>query len=108
MSMEDISKASLNARIANRSYVNANQAHVKTEKDKGSAHIKPDTIDISKETKDFIQMIANLKTAVNEMPDVREAKIEEVKAKLKEGFYDKPEVIGEVADKVIDAFSIRR
>ena len=34
--------------------------------------------------------------------------MEEVRAKLKEGFYDRPEVIEEVANKVIDAFSIKK
>ena len=42
-----------------------------------------------------------------EIPDVRIAKMEEVRAKLRDGFYDSPEVIEQVADKVIDAFIIK-
>ncbi len=106
--MENISKVSINAKVGNTNRADTNQVHPKTEKDKQSTRTTgPDTIDISKETKNFIQMVANLKTAVSEMPDVRAEKIEEVKAKLKEGFYDKPEVINEVANKIVDAFSIK-
>lgn len=105
--MENISKISLNAKVARTNHVDKDQARVKTEKDNRPAHIESDTIDISKETKDFIQMVADLKTAVNEIPDVRMEKIEEVKAKLKDGFYDKPEVVNEVAGKIIDAFGTK-
>lgn len=105
--MENISKISLNAKVARTNHVDKDQTRVKTDKDNKSTDIASDTVDISKETKDFIQMIANLKTAVNEIPDVRVEKIEEVKVKLKEGFYDKPEVMSEVAGRIIDAFGTK-
>lgn len=106
--MENISKISLNTtKIARTNHVDKDQARVGTEKNNRPVHVGSDTIDISKETKDFILMVANLKTAVNEIPDVRMEKIEEVKTKLKDGFYDKPEVMDEVAGKIIDAFGIK-
>ena len=108
MSIENISKTSLNAKIANAGRVEANQSQIKAEKDKRDAHAKLDTVDISKEARNLEQTVGNLKTVVSEIPDVRDAKVEEVRAKLKDGFYDRPEVIEEVASKVIGAFSIKK
>lgn len=105
MSIDDIPKTSLHSIVANTTRIEANQAHTKTEKDKRLVQAKFDSVDISKEARKLEQTIANLKTSVKEMPDVREAKMEEVKAKLKEGFYDKPEVIEQVAKKVLDALN---
>ena len=108
MSIENISKAALNARVANTGRVEANQTQVKTEKDKRSVHAKLDTVDISKEARNLEQTVVDMKTVISEMPDVRDAKMEEVKTKLKDGFYDRPEVIEEVAKKIADAFSIKK
>ena len=108
MSIENISKTSLNARVANTGRVEANQSQIKAEKGKRAAHAKLDTVDISKEARNLEQTVENLKTVVSDIPDVRDAKMEEVRAKLKDGFYDRPEVIEEVANKVIDAFSSKR
>lgn len=108
MSIENISKTSLNAKVANAGRIEANQSQIKAEKGKRTAHAKLDTVDISKEARNLEQTVENLKTVVREIPDVRDAKVEEVRAKLKDGFYDRPEVIEEVANKVIDAFSIKK
>ncbi len=108
MSIENISKTSLNARVANTGRIEANQSQGKAEKGKRTAHAKLDTVDISKEARNLEQTVGHLKTVVGEIPDVRDAKVEEVRAKLKDGFYDRPEVIEEVANKVVEAFSIKR
>ena len=108
MSIENISKTSLNARVANAGRVEADQSQINAEKGKRPVHTKLDTVDISKEARNLEQSVENLKTVVSEIPDVRDAKMEEVRAKLKDGFYDRPEVIEEVAKKVIDAFSSKR
>ena len=108
MSIENISKTSLNAKVANPGRIEANQSQIKAEKGKRDAHAKLDTVDISKEARNLEQTVGNLKTVVSEIPDVRDAKVVEVRAKLKDGFYDRPEVIEEVANKVIDAFSSKR
>src|SRR3972149_1812095 len=108
MSIENISKTSLNAKVANTGRVEANQSQIKAEKGKRPAHAKLDTVDISKDARNLEQTVENLKTVVREIPDVRDAKVEEVRAKLKDGFYDRPEVIEEVANKGVNAFSIKR
>ena len=100
MSIENISKTSLNARVANASRVEADQSQIKAGKGKSPVHTKLDTVDISKEARNLEQSVENLKTVVSEIPDVRDAKVEEVRAKLKDGFYDRPEVIEEVAKKL--------
>ncbi|HHT9146980.1 MAG TPA: flagellar biosynthesis anti-sigma factor FlgM [Candidatus Wunengus sp. YC61] len=108
MSIENISKTSLNVRVANTGRIEANQSQTKAEKGKRPVHTKLDTVDISKEARNLEQTVGHLKTVVSEIPDVRDAKVEEVRTKLKDGFYDRPEVIEEVANKVVDAFSIKR
>jgi len=108
MSIDNISKTSLNTGVANTGRVESNQSQIKAEKGKRDAHAKLDTVDISKEARNLEQTVENLKTVVRDIPYVRDAKVEEVRAKLKDGFYDRPEVIAEVANKVIDAFSIKK
>ncbi len=107
MPIEDISKTSLHPGI-NTNRVGINQPHTKVEKDKHLAEEKIDSVDISKEARELEQTVASLKTSVREMPDVRAAKMEEIRAKLKDGFYDRPEVIEQVAKKVADSFSIKK
>lgn len=108
MPIEDISKTSLYHGVANTNRIEANQSQTKIEKDKRTVHEKFDSVDISKEARALENTVASLKTSVSEMPDVRAAKMEDVKVKLKTGFYDRPEVIEQVAKKVADAFSIKK
>ena len=108
MSIDDILKTSLHPNVANTTRIEANQPHTKTEKDGRFVQAKFDSVDISKEARKLEQTIMSLKTGVKEMPDVRAAKTEEIKAKLKGGFYDRPEVIEQVAKKIIDVFSIKK
>lgn len=108
MSIDHISKNSLSARGGITGRVESGQSQTKAEKGKRTGHAKLDTVDISKEARNLEQTVENLKTSVNEIPDVREAKVAEVKTRLKDGFYDRPEVIEEVAKKVIDAFTFKK
>lgn len=105
MSIENVSKNSLNARVANTGRIEANQGQIKAEKGKRSVPAKFDTVDISKEARNLEQTVEHLKAAVSETPDVRDARMEEVRARMKDGFYDRPDVIEQVAHKVADAFS---
>ncbi|MEP9412231.1 MAG: flagellar biosynthesis anti-sigma factor FlgM [Candidatus Brocadia sp.] len=109
MPIEDISKTSLHhgAVSTNRIEINHLQAG-KVEKEDRLVDEKFDSVDISKEARDLKKSIKNLKSGVGEIPDVRAAKLEEVKAKLENGFYDRPEVIEQVAKKVAEAFSIKK
>lgn len=109
MPIEDISKTSLHhvAVSTNRIEINHLQAG-KVEKEDHLVDEKFDSVDISKEARDLKKTIKNLKSGVGEIPDVRTAKLEEVKAKLENGFYDRPEIIEQVAKKVAEAFSIKK
>jgi glutamyl-tRNA reductase len=108
MPIEDISKTSLHPGVANTNRTEENRAHKKIEKDEHLVQSKLDSVDISKEARELEQTIASLKSSLSELPDVRAAKMEEVKANFKNAFYDRPEVIEQVAKKVIDAFSIKK
>lgn len=108
MPIEDISRTSLHHGVAHTNRIDVNQPHAKGEKDERSVQVKFDSVDISKEARDLEKTIVSLKTSVSEMHDGRAAKMEEVKIKLENGFYDRPEVIEQVAKKVIDAFSIKK
>lgn len=107
MPIEDISKTSLHP-TGTINHVGASQPHTKAEKDKRLAEEKIDSVDISKEARMLEQTVASLKANVHEMPEVRAAKMEEVRTKLADGFYDRPEVIDRVAEKVADAFSVKK
>lgn len=108
MTIEHVSNTSSQGKIANSSHVEGNQSQIKMKKEELSEDVKTDSVDISKEARSLEQTIANLKTRMNEMPDVRVAKMKEVSAKLQDGFYDRPEVIEQVAEKIIDAFTIKK
>ena len=107
MTIEHVSNTFSHGKVANSSHVEGNQSHIKTKKAERFVDENIDSVDISKETRNLEQSIVNLKTRMAEIPDVRIEKMEEVRAKLRDGFYDSPEVIEQVADKVIDAFIIK-
>lgn len=108
MTIKDVSNASLHTRGVNSNYVEENQLKIKTNKENRPADEKNDSVDISKETRILEQTITKLKTLVGEIPDVRSEKMEEIKAKIKDGFYDKPEVVLQVAEKIIDVFGDKK
>lgn len=108
MTIEHVSNTSSHGKVANSSHVEGNQSNIKMKKEERSVDEKIDSVDISKEARNLERTIANLKIRMDEMPDVRVAKMEEVRAKLRDGFYDRPEVIEQVAEKVIDAFAIKK
>lgn len=108
MTIKDVSNASLHTRGVNSNYVEENQLKIKTNKENRPDDEKNDSVDISKETRILEQTITKLKTLVGEIPDVRSEKMEEIKAKIKDGFYDKPEVVLQVAEKIIDVFGDKK
>ncbi len=108
MPIEDVSKTSLHHGIAGTNRTEVNQLQKKLEKDEVPVPEKFDSVNISREARDLEKAIENLKTRVDEMSDVRDAKIKEVKEKLENGYYDRPEVIEQVAKKVADAFRIKK
>ncbi|MBW7897140.1 Anti-sigma-28 factor, FlgM [Candidatus Brocadiaceae bacterium B188] len=108
MTVKDISNASLHTREVNPNYNEENQLRIKTKKEYRPEDEKNDSIDISKEARELEQTITNLKQLANEIPDVRHEKIEEVKQKIKDGFYDRPEVIFQTAGKIMDVLSNKK
>ena len=108
MTIKDISNASLHTIGVNSNYVEENQLQIKTNKENRPDDEKNDSVDISKEERKLEQTITDLKTLVSEIPDMRSEKMEEIKAKIKDGFYDRPEVILQVAEKIIDIFGDKK
>ena len=64
-----------------------------------------DVAEISSEAKQMAD-IQKAKVAVDKSPDVRQDKIEEVKAKLESGAYDNEEVMNKVAEKIMKALGL--
>lgn len=64
-----------------------------------------DVADISSEAKQMAD-IQKAKVAVDKAPDVRQDKIEEVKAKLESGAYDNEEVMKTVAERIMKALGL--
>ncbi len=61
-----------------------------------------ENISISSESRERNKILSMTKKEINNVSEVRMDKIEEVRKKIEEGFYDKPEVIAQVADRIID------
>lgn len=108
MTIKDVSNASLHTRGVNSNYVEENQLRIKINKEDQPEDEKNDSIDISKEARKLEQTITDLKKLANELPDVRHKKMEEVKQKIKEDYYDRPEVILQTAEKIMDVFGNKK
>lgn len=62
-----------------------------------------DSVDISSEVIDLQNTLSNLKSELNKIGDVRNDKIDEVKVKMEGGFYDSSEIVGKVANLLVNA-----
>ncbi|MCF6148175.1 MAG: flagellar biosynthesis anti-sigma factor FlgM [Candidatus Kuenenia sp.] len=102
--MDRITNDPSKLKIIGVNHYEANKSVKKREKEGSTDPKKFDTVSISQESRSLLEKVENLKTAVNEISDTRNAKIKEVKEKLETGFYEKDEIAEEVADKLIDAF----
>lgn len=81
---------------------NIEKSSSQTQKSKSTSQ-QSDEVNISQDAKlarTLNRAFENIETS----PDVRQDRVEDVKEKLQEGFYDKPEVINEVADQLTDVF----
>lgn len=58
---------------------------------------KGDKVEISTEARELQRTLSTLKTEINKIPDVREQKIKDVKARIEGGIYDRDAVTKEVA-----------
>ena len=71
---------------------------------KGHNHLHGfDSVEISNEVRELQKTLAHLKSEIKNVPDIRKEKIEDVRANIKNGFYDKPETIAQVASSMREA-----
>jgi hypothetical protein len=109
MSIENISKAYLNNKIANIGRFDSGKVNPKAgKKDSKESPKGSDTVDISGEARNIGEVLANLKSGLNKVPDQRISKMKEIESKLKENFYDSREVIEGVAENISDVFNARK
>jgi negative regulator of flagellin synthesis FlgM len=59
-----------------------------------------DKVEISTEAKELQKTLSILKAEIKKMPDVREEKIKDVKARIEAGIYDRDAVTKEVARSI--------
>ncbi len=64
---------------------------------------KVDTVEISSDVKKLQKTLSNLKSELKKVPDTREEKVRDVKARIESGFYDKEENITKVANSINEA-----
>ena len=68
-----------------------------------SASGPADDVNISNDAK-LAQTLNRAFEEIEKAPDVREDRVADVKEKLEQGFYEQPEVVDEVADRITDLF----
>ncbi|ODS30138.1 MAG: Anti-sigma-28 factor, FlgM [Candidatus Scalindua rubra] len=59
-----------------------------------------DKVEISPEAKKLQETLSNLKSELNKVADVRERKVEDAKARMESGYYDREETIKKVANSI--------
>jgi anti-sigma28 factor (negative regulator of flagellin synthesis) len=83
----------------------------KTEPAKPKAGASPDRTDLSQsgqrlsETKAQVDIIA---AQLNNQPEIRPEKVAEAKQKIIDGFYDTPEFVDKLADKLAQEFGVKK
>jgi flagellar biosynthesis anti-sigma factor FlgM len=69
----------------------------------GAARSSSDVVQISDRARTLKSQQEATATALKETPDVRQARVEQVKARVSEGYYDRPEVRQAVADSILNS-----
>lgn len=59
-----------------------------------------DKVEISSEVKELQKTLSNLKSEIKKVPDIRKEKVEDAKARIESGFYDKDDTIKKVASSI--------
>jgi flagellar biosynthesis anti-sigma factor FlgM len=83
----------------------------KTDAAKSKAGTSPDRTDLSSsgqrlsETKGQVDIIA---AQLNTQPEIRPEKVAEAKQKISEGYYDTPEFVDKLADKLAQEFGAKK
>jgi flagellar biosynthesis anti-sigma factor FlgM len=81
-----------------KKYKGVKGKHVTTKE--GSKLKKIDKVKISSEVKKLQKTLSKLKSELKTVPDVREEKVQAVKARIESGFYDKEENIKKIANSI--------
>lgn len=77
--------------------------------ERGRAVPKSDTSHISSDAKRLSDTKANteiVSTQIDNTPDIRQEKIDDVQKKIKSGYYNSPEFIDKFAEKMLSVFGI--
>ncbi|OGG46638.1 MAG: hypothetical protein A3F84_17865 [Candidatus Handelsmanbacteria bacterium RIFCSPLOWO2_12_FULL_64_10] len=69
----------------------------------GAARSGGDVVQISDKARTLKSQQETATAALKETPDTRQARVEQVKARVAEGYYDRPEVRQAVADSILDS-----
>jgi hypothetical protein len=66
-----------------------------------------DILQVDEKRRDEVRLIENARLLLSELPDIRPERVEEVRRRLREGFYDRPDVIEKVVDQILKEGSFR-
>ena len=83
----------------------------KVEKDKLKAHFKPDQPTFSSNAQRLNETKANAEIVSAQIagePEIRQEKVDEVKKKIENGFYNSPEFIDKLAEKLLTVFGLSK
>lgn len=69
----------------------------------GHSLVGGDTVEISTEAKVLHETLSGLKAEIEMLPDIREEKINQVKARIESGFYNRDAVTKEIAEAIKSA-----
>lgn len=87
---------------AKKGSLNASESSSKKSQD------KTEISEIAKRLSSESSSIESITSNITSQPDIRLEKIEEVKEKILNGYYDSPEFLDRLATKLLDEFGIRK
>ena len=83
----------------------------KVDEERLKASLKPDRTTFSSDAQRLSDTKANsdiVSTQLNSEPEIREEKVAEVRKKIADGYYDSPEIIDKIAEKLLSLFGITK
>ncbi len=79
---------------------------IKKEQKATSGAAPEDTLQVDQERRRTAGMIENARLLLEELPDTRPERIAQVKQRLREGFYERQEVLRDTAGKILDDLKV--
>ncbi|MFQ5962939.1 MAG: flagellar biosynthesis anti-sigma factor FlgM [Candidatus Scalinduaceae bacterium] len=87
--------------IGHKSLKKAENINAELDVSKGKDGLKNvDKVEISSEVKKLLKILSSLKSELKKIPDVREDKVKDAKARIESGYYDKKEIIEKIASSI--------